>query len=259
LIDSGTLGPKGNTQVVVPHLTENYGASNDPPEKSIPLCTLHHFPNQIEHCIQWARDKFQGIFTGDIESIVAYRDQPGFLDSLDSQSASLKLTTLRSLKANLILERPRSFADCIRWARLRFEENFYNAIAQLLYTFPPDMKTTEGLPFWHPPKRCPHPVCFDLVDDEHYNFIRSAASLRAFNFGVKPSACERAEVEAVLQSLSIPAFKPSSSIKVKDKDEPEPEPEASPSAAPALDEDQREIAALMAELPKPEELKKNRC
>jgi ubiquitin-activating enzyme E1 len=27
LLESGTLGTKGNTQVVVPHLTENYGAS----------------------------------------------------------------------------------------------------------------------------------------------------------------------------------------------------------------------------------------
>ena len=38
LLESGTLGPKGNTQVVVPRLTENYGASRDPPEKSIPVC-----------------------------------------------------------------------------------------------------------------------------------------------------------------------------------------------------------------------------
>jgi hypothetical protein len=37
LLESGTLGTKGNTQVVVPHLTENYGATRDPPEKSIPV------------------------------------------------------------------------------------------------------------------------------------------------------------------------------------------------------------------------------
>ena len=40
MLESGTLGTKGNTQVVVPHLTENYGATRDPPEKSIPVCTL---------------------------------------------------------------------------------------------------------------------------------------------------------------------------------------------------------------------------
>ena len=35
LFESGTLGPKCNTQVVIPHLTENYGASRDPEEKVI--------------------------------------------------------------------------------------------------------------------------------------------------------------------------------------------------------------------------------
>ena len=62
LLESGTEGPKGNTQVVVPGLTENYGATRDPPEKSIPICTLKNFPNAIEHTLQWARDAFEGVF-----------------------------------------------------------------------------------------------------------------------------------------------------------------------------------------------------
>jgi ubiquitin-activating enzyme E1 len=52
LLESGTLGTKGNTQVVIPNLTESYSSSNDPPEKSIPICTLKNFPNAIEHTIQ---------------------------------------------------------------------------------------------------------------------------------------------------------------------------------------------------------------
>ena len=62
LLESGTLGTKGNTQVVVPYLTESYSSSQDPPEKSIPICTLKNFPNAIEHTLQWARDNFEGIF-----------------------------------------------------------------------------------------------------------------------------------------------------------------------------------------------------
>ena len=59
LLESGTLGTKANVQVVLPHQTESYGDSVDPPEESIPMCTLHNFPNQIEHCIEWARDIFE--------------------------------------------------------------------------------------------------------------------------------------------------------------------------------------------------------
>lgn len=62
LFESGTLGTKGNTQVILPHLTESYGSSNDPEEASIPLCTLKNFPNKIEHTIQWAKEVFEEEF-----------------------------------------------------------------------------------------------------------------------------------------------------------------------------------------------------
>ena len=52
LLESGTLGTKGNIQVVLPHATESYGSSQDPPEKTVPICTLHNFPNAIEHTLQ---------------------------------------------------------------------------------------------------------------------------------------------------------------------------------------------------------------
>jgi molybdopterin/thiamine biosynthesis adenylyltransferase len=52
LLESGTLGTKGNTQVVVPHLTESYSSSQDPPEKETPSCTVKNFPNAIAHTIE---------------------------------------------------------------------------------------------------------------------------------------------------------------------------------------------------------------
>ena len=61
LLESGTLGAKCNTQMVNPHLTENYGASRDPPEKQAPMCTVHSFPHNIDHCLTWARSKFEGL------------------------------------------------------------------------------------------------------------------------------------------------------------------------------------------------------
>lgn len=82
LLESGTLGTKGNTQMVVPHLTENYGATRDPPEKSIPVCTLKNFPNQIEHTLQWARDWFEGTFKQTPDDVNKYLTEPEFLTIL---------------------------------------------------------------------------------------------------------------------------------------------------------------------------------
>ncbi|PPR86840.1 hypothetical protein GOBAR_AA33847 [Gossypium barbadense] len=61
LLELGTLGAKCNTQMVIPHLTENYGASRDPPEKQAPMCTVHSFPHNIDHCLTWARSEFEGL------------------------------------------------------------------------------------------------------------------------------------------------------------------------------------------------------
>ncbi len=75
LIDSGTTGSKGNVQVVIPYLTESYGSSKDPDEKTgIPICTIKSFPYKQEHTIQWARELFETEF-GLIPSLIEkYRD-----------------------------------------------------------------------------------------------------------------------------------------------------------------------------------------
>lgn len=52
LLEGGTLGGKGHTLVVVPHLTASYGPPNSDSGNAIPLCTLKNFPNRIEHTLQ---------------------------------------------------------------------------------------------------------------------------------------------------------------------------------------------------------------
>ena len=64
MIDSGTLGPKGHVQVVLPYLSETYSSQNDPEDNTnIPQCTLKMFPESTMHCVEWARDLFGKLFT----------------------------------------------------------------------------------------------------------------------------------------------------------------------------------------------------
>ena len=74
---------------------------------------------------------------------------------------TFQMAILEGLKKDLGVDKPSDFADCVRWARFIFEENFHNTIAQLLYNFPPDQKTTSGAAFWSGPKRCPTAIIFD--------------------------------------------------------------------------------------------------
>ena len=164
LIESGTLGTEANVQVVLPHLTEAYSSSRDPPEKQIPMCTLHNFPNTIEHTLQWARDKFEGLFCNMPSSALKYMKDPmGHLASLAVLNPSQQLDELQQLEKMLLREKCHTFEDCITWARKNWQENFHNIIKQLLFNIPPNQTTTNGLPFWSGPKRCRRSFYFIFV------------------------------------------------------------------------------------------------
>eukprot|EP01116_Phalansterium_solitarium_P005095 TRINITY_DN1640_c0_g1_i4.p1 TRINITY_DN1640_c0_g1~~TRINITY_DN1640_c0_g1_i4.p1 ORF type:complete len:1025 (+),score=498.95 TRINITY_DN1640_c0_g1_i4:192-3266(+) len=218
LLESGTLGTKGNTQVVVPFLTESYASSRDPPEKGIPLCTLHHFPNLIEHTIQWARDIFEGLYRNQAETVNSYLSNPGFIDSLAKQTGPTKLETVSSIRSALGEERATRFEQCIQWARLKFEEYFNNNIQQLLYNFPVDMINSQtGAPFWSGPKRAPKPLTFDAENEEHLGFVIAAANLRAENYGLKGDR-DPAVFKRVLPTIIVPDFTPKTNLKIKVND-----------------------------------------
>lgn len=211
LLESGTLGTKGNVQVVLPNITESYSSSQDPPEKTIPMCTLKNFPNAIEHTIQWARDQFEGLFTKSAENCYKYLTDSKFLEKQKTVGSMMGL--LNGLKKDLIDERPNSMDDCIRWARFLFEENFHNTIAQLLFNFPPSQTTSSGAPFWSGTKRCPTPASFDPDEESHINFIIAAANLRAYNFSLPPCRDRTYFVDAV-KKIDVPIFKPKLGVKI---------------------------------------------
>lgn len=252
LLESGTLGAKGNVQVVVPQLTESYGSSRDPPEKSIPVCTLKNFPNQIEHTIQWARDVFEGFFKQSAEDANSYLSQPDFLSALERQPGVRK-PTLEALRANLSSERPISLEQCIVWARLRFEELFHNSIAQLLFNFPIDMTTSSGTPFWSGPKRPPTPLVFSTDDPMHLDFLLAAANLRAFNYGLKGST-DRAFIKKVADTVMVPEFVPKSGVKITSDPKEEEKEKEGGAAAAAPPDDEAICDEITKQLPTPSSL-----
>jgi ubiquitin-activating enzyme E1 len=224
LLDSGTLGTKGNTQVILPHLTESYSSSQDPPEKSFPMCTLRSFPNRIEHTIAWARESFDTFFVKGPEVVNLYLTQPDYLEASLKQSGNEK-QTLETLRDFLVTEKPMSFDDCIIWARMQFEKNYNHAIAQLLYNFPKDSKTGSGQPFWSGPKRAPDPLKFDPSNPSHLTYVEAGAHLHAFNYGINPNGVSKDHYLEVMNDMIVPDFKPDPSVKIQANDS-DPDPNA---------------------------------
>lgn len=206
----------GNVQVIIPHLTESYASSTDPPEKSIPICTLRHFPSDITHTIQWARDKFEGLFTNDVMDAYKFlnNDDDGkYLEQIGSKKSTTSLEALKSIKATLIDDRPNDFSDCIQWARILFEDLFTNQIKQLLFNFPPDQTTPSGELFWSGQKKIPSIITFDVNQKLHIDFIVSAANLRAELYGLEQNRDYLYAIECV-QRVMVPIFEPKSNVKI---------------------------------------------
>ncbi|KAL5474908.1 hypothetical protein EMCRGX_G026935 [Ephydatia muelleri] len=250
LLESGTLGTKGNVQVILPHITESYGSSQDPPEKSIPICTLKNFPNAIEHTLQWARDAFEGIFVQPGDYVTHYLTDPKFIERTLKIQGMQPLEILTQLKRALVDVKPKSFEDCVKWARQLFQDYYYNTIAQLLYNFPPDHMTSNNHPFWSGPKRCPKPVEFDVKNHTHVDFIMASSVLFAQTYGIKvPKARHELQsyVEEVVSQVTVAPFVPQTGVTIHTTDS-----EAQAAMSGAADQD--DIERIVNTLPKPGEL-----
>jgi len=252
LLESGTLGTKGNTQVVLPKITESYSSSQDPPEKSIPICTLKNFPNAIEHTLQWARDTFEGTFTQAPLTASQYIEEPGFKEKTLALPGAQPMDTMETVSRLLVKERPSNFEDCVAWARLLWQELFHNQIAQLLHNFPPDQVTSTGSPFWSGPKKCPTPLVWNSEEEMHIDFVEAAANLKAEIYGIEKNK-DRAVIKAIVAKVNVPAFEPKSGVKIAVTDA-----EAQAQAQGEGMSDSDTLNVLLSEIPAPEAFKKER-
>jgi ubiquitin-activating enzyme E1 len=201
LVDAGTMGPKGNVQVVVPFQSESYASSIDPPEPSIPVCTLKNFPYAISHTIQWGRELFDDLFERRPEQA------NDFLDSLVSTSKDeLAIRLIQEKGADSAMERALELAEdlsfgatpedtdlhvvkkrALAWAIELAIKLFQVNPVELLSKHPLDSVDEEGLPFWSGTRRPPVPLSYEslsadqgqvVVNRNFLEFVRNGARLR---------------------------------------------------------------------------------
>ncbi|ADO67469.1 putative ubiquitin-activating enzyme E1 [Cafeteria roenbergensis virus] len=168
LFESGTQGPKGNTQPIIPNLTENYGASTDPPEsESYPLCTIKNFPNKPEHVIHYIKEMFEEWWDDFPTKVNEYLLDKTYLDTLSDADRNQFIS-----KINLFF----SFSDTSKgqtdfW-NMFYYKYFRDNIIQILNNYPKDHQT-DGELFWSGGKKCPQ-----LPDEKlKKDFIQSGLKL----------------------------------------------------------------------------------
>lgn len=199
LFESGTLGTKGNTQVIIPHMTESYASTRDPSGNSIPMCTLKNFPYNINHTIEWARDEFEELFTKIPNSAKQYLEHGSFLLGLDRNES---YAIINDIKALLFNGFTLDFNGCIEWAINHWYDKYNYQIKTLLKHFPVDMVTDEGTPYWSGTKKCPIPLEFNVNDDLHMDYVITTAILRALNIGVD-FIPDKSYVKEIISKITI--------------------------------------------------------
>ena len=218
----------------------------DPPEETIPLCTLKNFPYQIEHTIQWARDYFEGCYADPSAEVTKFYEDPNaLLDQLVKQNKQnptalrAKLETVRDL---YFANEKRDYQTCVELGVNIFQDIFFNQISLLLNAFPEDHIIEEtGKPFWSGLKRAPIPLKLDFNDPLHLEFVQAAANIFAFMFNI-PMNGDNQQVKEFASKIKPKEFvNKKVKIQVDEKEKKDDKPELN-------EEDEQEVENLLKQL-----------
>jgi len=145
LFESGTMGNSGNTQPIIPNITESYGASKDPEgETNYAVCTIKHFPSLIQHTIHFAMEDFTNLFNKEPTDLIKI-----FLGKPSNKPSNIHNSIIH------MLNKIKSIDDYIEWAFCLFYDRFIRRINKILDAHPLDSKE-GGVLFWSNGKRPPN-------------------------------------------------------------------------------------------------------
>ena len=207
LIDTGTLGTGGNSQVFVPYKTSCYNDSIDIPEPSIPLCTLKNFPSKIEHCIEWALSKFIEFFTIPLEELKRFLDdKETFYKAIENEEiTSIKINKLKEIRNLLELINENNFDKILKQAVEIYYKNYDYNINMLLLEFPADYKNEDGTLFWSGSKRIPKVIEFNAYNEKCFNFVKYYSFLLAKCINIRINDDEK-YIKQFIEKINLSNF-----------------------------------------------------
>ena len=175
LFESGTLGNKANSQVIIPFKTATYSEIIDPVMEEIPMCTIKNFPNNVNHCIEWGLDVFHKIFTQVLLDLQIYIDSADrYVDMLIKiENENIKNERLSNLVMFIracsdILEN--KLSNITSYITYLYKVYYYKPVHEILNMYPFDHKNQEGQMFWIGKRLKPELYPISVVP---INFIKS--------------------------------------------------------------------------------------
>jgi ubiquitin-activating enzyme E1 len=229
LLESGTMGTKCNSEVIIPYKTKSYNDGEEQEVEGIPMCTLQNFPYLPIHCIEWARSSF-GNFEQDPKTYNAFfEDHTKYFEQVHTAEGEEQHAILRAVtKLVKIQVGGMTFAKCIALAFDEFVTQHVTRIKDLIHTFPEDEmvkdKYTQEVVgrFWTGNKKFPVVPEFDLSNPAVADYLYTSANLWAFTFGLDYVRDRQLFIGAARAAkLALPEWAPSKKISIKLEEEEE--------------------------------------
>ena len=209
-IDCGTMGIKARSQIIVPHKTNTY--TDEAPNKKapeLPMCTLRHFPSKIEHCIEWAKDSFDGYFCKNIsETKNFFYDKKSFIEKFTEEGT---LENLELIKKHIYFIINKKLEEIAEYAMNIYTDSFDYNIRSLLISFPENYKTkSDGKSFWGSSKIRPHEIPFDYNNDLCILYIQKFIFILSHALGIQFSKEElsKENIKNICSKIKLPEFIP---------------------------------------------------
>ena len=204
LIDSGTLGTKANSQIMVPHKTIPYSPPEEKEESKIPFCTLADHPFNINHCITWARSNFEEYFINNLKNVKMFlSDRENFFNIFTKETAySEQIEKLTEIFEYSKIAIEKNFVKCVEKGLKQYNINFHNKILYLLALYGKDKSK-----FWTGDKRFPHPISFNTKDKYSILFIKKYAQILARSLSI-PIIDDDEEIIKIISQIKIDEYIP---------------------------------------------------
>ena len=209
LIDSGTLGTKANSQIMIPHKTIPYSPPEEKRQDSIPMCTLADHPFNIIHCIEWARDNFNGYFVNILKEVKMFlENKDNYYDYANKEyvfSDLIKKLQMIFEYSKMLIEK--NFEKCLEIALNQYNTNFYYRILDLISQHGKDSLNEEGTKYWTGDKRFPHPLPFDSNNKYALLFVKKYAQILGTAMSI-PIIDDDKEIIKIISNIKVKEYTP---------------------------------------------------
>ena len=209
LIDSGTLGTKANSQIMIPHKTIPYSPPEEKEDK-IPVCTLADHPFNIIHCIEWAKDNFDGYFVNILKEVKMFlEDRESYYNKLKKEirDPSEQIEILEKVFEYSKIAIEKNFDKCVEIGLKQYNINFNNKILDLIELYGKDSLNEEGNKYWTGDKRFPHPLPFNKDDKLSLLFVKKYSQILARSLSIQ-IIDDDDEIKKIISKIKIEKYIP---------------------------------------------------